>query len=245
MKILIADDEHYVRLELVALLNELLSSAVIDEVENGSQLKKILSERDYHIAFIDIKMPGQSGLEVLREFKDLHKKTILIILSGYSDFDYARSAISLGVSEYLLKPVTKEQLVPLLKKLTPSLQVLAPPDGTSVNTLIRNAEKLIYRHYKEQIGVAQIAEKLNVSPNYLSSQFKKYKNISLTGYITDLRMKAATEMLILPGANVKNISENLGYQSSRHFSRLFREKFGITPSEYMNKKHIVEFDPFL
>ena len=180
-------------------------------------------------------MPGPSGLDVLSEKSDLYKKTVLFILSGYSDFDYARKAISLGVSEYLLKPVTREQLIPLLKKVIPSLQVLerGEEDGSG-SVLIRNAEELIYKNYKEQIGVAQIAEMLGVSPNYLSSRFKKIKNITLTSYITELRMKAALEMLILPGANVKHISESLGYQSSRHFARLFRDQFGKSPSEYIN-----------
>ncbi len=235
MKILIADDEHYVRLELVSLLNELIPKADIYEVENGSRLKEILDQIEFHLAFIDIKMPGPSGLDVLSEKSDLYKKTVLFILSGYSDFDYARKAISLGVSEYLLKPVTREQLIPLLKKVIPSLQVLerGEEDGSG-SVLIRNAEELIYKNYKEQIGVAQIAEMLGVSPNYLSSRFKKIKNITLTSYITELRMKAALEMLILPGANVKHISESLGYQSSRHFARLFRDQFGKSPSEYIN-----------
>lgn len=236
MKILIADDEHYVRLELVSLLREMIPQADIYEVENGTQLKEILKSKEFHIAFIDIKMPGPSGLDVLSQERDLHKKTVLVILSGYSDFDFARKAISLGVTEYLLKPVNREQLIPLLKKVIPSLQVLERgEEEVSGSALIRHAEELIYEHYKKQIGVSQIAELLNVSPNYLSSQFKKYKNITLTTYITELRMKAAIEMLVLPGANVKQISESLGYQSSRHFARLFRDKYNCSPSEFMKK----------
>jgi len=235
MKILIADDEHYVRLELSGLLEELIPGVEIDEVENGSQMKNHLEKNDYHLAFVDIKMPGQSGLDVLSEYSDLHKKTVLVILSGYSDFDYARKAISAGVSEYMLKPVMKVELSDFLKKIIPSLQILNSNDEIADNSLIRSAEKLIYMRYKEQIGVAQIADELNVTPNYLSSQFKKHKNQTLTSYITDLRMKTASEMLILPGANVKRISEYLGYQSSRHFARLFREKYNKSPSEYINE----------
>lgn len=238
MKILIADDEHYVRLELSSLLAELIPRVEIDEVENGSQLKKNLEGNAYNIVFIDIKMPGQSGLDVLSEYTDLLKKTVIVILSGYADFDYARKAIRAGVSEYMLKPITKIELSDFLKKIIPSLQILNPDDETSDNNLIRSTEKLIYMRYKEQIGVAQIAEELNVTPNYLSSQFKKYKYQTLTSYITDLRMKTASEMLILPGATIKKISEYLGYQSSRHFARLFREKYKKSPSEYRNEHRL-------
>lgn len=232
MKILIADDEQYVRMELHALLQELVPRGIVDEVENGTQLIQALTKNQYQIAFIDIKMPGPTGLTVLEQFQNLN--TVFIILSGYSDFNYARKAISLGVSEYMLKPVTKKDLIPILKKIIPSLQIYEK--NTKVNNkLIHDTERLIYKRYKEQIGVAQIAEELNVSPNYLSSQFKKNKNQTLTSYITDLRLKTAKEMLQLPGACIKNISLNLGYQSSRHFARLFRDKYSCSPSEFMKK----------
>lgn len=232
MKILIADDEKYVRLELNALIKELVPKCTIDEVENGSQLSEYLANNKYQIAFIDIKMPGPSGLEVLEKFK--FTKTAFIILSGYSDFNYARQAISLGVLEYMLKPVTKKELAGVLKKIMPLLQVYKD-DSNVNNRLIQDTEKLIYKRYKEQIGVVQIAAELNVSPNYLSSMFKKIKKQTLTSYITELRLKTAKEMLILPGACVKDISLNLGYQSSRHFARLFREKYNQSPSEFMKK----------
>ncbi|MDA3810395.1 MAG: helix-turn-helix domain-containing protein [Spirochaetaceae bacterium] len=237
MKILIADDEKYVRLELLSLLSELIPFAEIDEVENGTGFKKALLEREYNIAFIDIKMPGPSSLDILSDIKKWHTKTVFIILSGYSDFEYARKAITLGVSEYMLKPVSKKQLYAVLKKLVPAIQIHLE-DESIANNLIHDAEKVIYKRYKEQIGVSQIADDLNVSPNYLSSQFKKYKKQTLTSYITDLRLKTAIEMLQLPGANVKTISENLGYQSSRHFARLFRDKYGKSPSDFIKESRI-------
>jgi YesN/AraC family two-component response regulator len=191
MKILIADDEKYVRLELLSLLSELIPFAEIDEVENGTGFKKALLEREYNIAFIDIKMPGPSSLDILSD----------------------------------------------IKKLVPAIQIHLEDESIG-NNLIHDAEKVIYKRYKEQIGVSQIADDLNVSPNYLSSQFKKYKKQTLTSYITDLRLKTAIEMLQLPGANVKTISENLGYQSSRHFARLFRDKYGKSPSDFIKESRI-------
>ena len=237
MNILIADDEKYVRLELRSLLEELLPQADIEEVENGSGLMKELDSGMYHMAFVDIKMPGKSGLEILKELDLPNSETIVIILSGYSEFSYAREAIRLGVSEYMLKPVTRDELLKVIQKLIPSLQIRKSGNETD-NQLIHDAENVIYKRFREQIGVAQIAEKLNVSPNYLSSQFKKYKNQTLTSFITDLRLNAGKEMLQLPGANVKHIAESLGYQSSRHFARLFREKFNKSPSEYIKESRI-------
>lgn len=237
MNILIADDEKYVRLEILSLLEELIPQAVIEEVQNGLQLKERLDKGGIHIAFVDIRMPGKSGLEILKEYDFQKNQVQVVILSGYSDFSYAKEAISLGVSEYMLKPVSKEELMVVLKKLLPAVQIRNTEDGSS-SSLIADAEKIIYRRYKEQIGVAQIAEELGVSPNYLSSQFKRNKNKTLTSYITDLRLSTAIEMLQMPGANVKTIAENLGYQSSRHFAKLFREKFDKSPSEFIKDSRI-------
>lgn len=237
MNILIADDEKYVRLELASILEEILPQARIEEAANGTQLRERLERGGINIAFIDIRMPGQSGLEVLKEYDFRRDNVLVIILSGYSDFSYAKEAISLGVSEYMLKPVNKEELLAVFKKILPSLQVRSTANETG-SQLIHDAEKVIYKRYKEQIGVAQIAEDLGVSPNYLSSQFKKYKHQTLTSFITELRLNTAIEMLQIPGANVKTIAEYLGYQSSRHFARLFRDKFGKSPSDFIKESRI-------
>jgi len=234
MNILIADDEQYVRIELIALLEELLPQACIEEVENGSQLKERLDRGGIQMAFVDIRMPGKTGLDILKEYDFQKNNTLIIILSGHSEFSYAKEAIRLGVSEYMLKPVTKDELLAVLKRLLPAVQIRSSNNESGSN-LIHDAEKVIYKRYREQIGVAQIARDLNVSPNYLSSQFKKYKNQTLTSYITDLRLNTATRMLQLPGANVRSISESLGYLSSRHFARLFREKYHKSPSEYIKE----------
>lgn len=234
MKILIADDEAYVRIELRALLEELIPSAEISEVENGTELREILGRENFRMAFLDIRMPGSSGLDVLEGLENRKSETIFIILSGYTDFEYARKAISLDVAEYMVKPVTEKDLLGLMKRVLPTIGLHHSDEGEAPR-LIKDAEKIIYKRYKEVVGVAQIAEELKVSPNYLSSQFSKYRNRTLTSYITELRMKTAAEMLLLPGANIRYISEHLGYQSSRHFARLFREHYGCSPSEFQNR----------
>ncbi|MBN2659564.1 MAG: response regulator [Spirochaetales bacterium] len=238
MKILIADDEQYVRIELLALLEDLIPSASVKEVENGTELDRELAEEHYSLVFLDIRMPGASGLEILeKHFKRL-RDTVFIIVSGYSDFEYARKALRLNVTEYLLKPVDRKELSDVLSRVIPLVEVHRTEEADNSSRLIRDAETIIYKRYKEAIGVAQIADELHVSPNYLSSQFRKQKGMTLTSYMTDLRLKTATEMLKLPGANIRSISESLGYQSSRHFARIFKEKFDCTPSEYMEKSRV-------
>ena len=101
--------------------------------------------------------------------------------------------------------------------------------------LVQKVEELVVELYNEPIGVAQIAEQLNITPNYLSSLFNKFRNQLFTRYITEIRLSKAPILLETPGITVKEASRKLGYMSSRHFTRLFREKYGVTSSCYISR----------
>lgn len=243
MKILIADDEEYVRFELKELLLEINSKLDLTEVVNGTEFLNKLNEDVFEAAFVDIKMPGLSGLDAIEKIIFKNLQTEWIILTGYSSFDYAKKAITLGVTEYLLKPVTKKELRGVLDKIEKNLLLKSGKlifdqsiDGSAETVpLVRSVERIIKERFSEQIGIDQIAAELGVTPNYLSTLFKKYTHITFTKYITDIRMTRALDLLKETGINVKNTAELLGYSSSRHFARLFREYFDVSPSEYIQK----------
>ncbi|RKX88234.1 MAG: hypothetical protein DRP58_00960 [Spirochaetes bacterium] len=243
MKIIIADDEEYVRFELKELLLEINPDLELTEVINGTEFLEKLNKNIYEAAFVDIKMPGLSGLEVIEKIIFKNLQTEWIILTGYSNFDFAKKAINLGVTEYLLKPVSKSELQEVLKKIEKNMArksgkliIDETIEGSSETIhLVRTAERVVRERFSEQIGVAQIADELGVTPNYLSTLFKKYTHKTFIKYITEIRMKESLELLKQPGINVKKATELLGYSSSRHFARLFRESYDISPSEYIGK----------
>lgn len=111
MKILVADDERLIRVNLISMIQELYGSVhSIDEAKDGSELQKKLIQDIYDLVFVDINMPKKSGLDVMKEYQTENKNLVWCVLSGYADFEYARRAISLGVKEYLLKPVDIDDL---------------------------------------------------------------------------------------------------------------------------------------
>lgn len=105
-------------------------------------------------------------------------------------------------------------------------------------SLVDRAAAVMARRYRETIGIAQVAEELGVSPNYLSTVFKKETGTSFTRRMTELRLEKACELLERQDANIGEVARSLGYQSSRHFTRLFKEHFNKTPSEWMNNQRI-------
>ena len=109
-----------------------------------------------------------------------------------------------------------------------------PVPGTA--SLVHQALDVMNRRYRETIGIAQVAEELGVTPNYLSTIFKRETGTGFTRRMTELRLEKSLELLTRPDANVGDIARSLGYQSGRHFTRLFKERYSMTPSQWANDR---------
>ncbi len=118
MQVLIIDDEPNVRTGLKVLIPwEEYGFKVMDEgIDGVDGLNKILSLQP-ELVLIDIRMPGLNGLEVIEKARAQGYKGKFIITTGYSDFEYAKKAISLGVSTYILKPIDEEELIEAVKSI--------------------------------------------------------------------------------------------------------------------------------
>ncbi|GGJ57141.1 two-component system response regulator YesN [Anoxybacillus voinovskiensis] len=118
-KLLIADDEPLEREGLELMIQRMLPEQfLIFHAENGRSAIQQVERQRPDIVFMDIKMPGIHGLEAIAEIRKTYPAMKIVILTAYDYFTYAKEAISLGVNEYLLKPVKKEQIVAVLNKLT-------------------------------------------------------------------------------------------------------------------------------
>ncbi|MEH7087218.1 response regulator, partial [Neobacillus drentensis] len=111
MKIVIADDEPWVRTSLVSMIYEMEASwEIVGEASHGRELVDTIAQFKPEVAIVDIRMPELDGLEAIRICRELSPQTRWIIVSGFSDFQYAQQAVKLGVTEYLLKPIHPEEL---------------------------------------------------------------------------------------------------------------------------------------
>ncbi|MFP4978706.1 response regulator [Paenibacillus sp. CN-4] len=118
MNVLIADDEKLSRASLISMLEEAgRGISIAGEAANGEELLEALIRLQPDVAFVDIRMPRMNGLEAIERGRKLSPHTEWVILSGYSEFEYARQAISLGASKYLLKPLGMEELEEVLEAL--------------------------------------------------------------------------------------------------------------------------------
>ncbi len=118
LRVVIADDEERV-LKLIQALTDWqrLDMTLAGAAGNGLEALELVRELMPDILITDIRMPGYSGLELIKKAKEIAPFLEVIIISGYAQFDYAQTAIQHGVGEYLLKPVNKEALNNTLERL--------------------------------------------------------------------------------------------------------------------------------
>ncbi len=118
MKVLIADDEQKICQLICNLVDwDSIGMEVVGIANNGIDALKKIEQLKPNLVLTDIRMPGCSGLELIYRAKQMDEAIDFIIISGYRYFDYAQNAIRYGVSDYLLKPIKKEELLDTLIKM--------------------------------------------------------------------------------------------------------------------------------
>lgn len=117
-KLLIVEDERWEREGLVDFLDwASLGIEIAGTARDGIEGLEQTLVLDPDIVITDIRMPGMDGLEMSRRIKELKPHVRIIILTGYGDFEYARKAIDLRASHYVLKPISEEKLLEALRKV--------------------------------------------------------------------------------------------------------------------------------
>lgn len=116
---------------------------------------------------------------------------------------------------------------------TPSMDKLKASNNlNSENRIIRRAQQYISDHLREKLSVPLVAKMVEVSPSYLTSLFHKNLQISPAEYIRRLKLQESKQMIRENSMTFTEIAAALQYSTVHHFSRQFKEKFGITPTEY-------------
>jgi two-component system, NarL family, invasion response regulator UvrY len=201
IKIIIADDHAIVREGLKQIVAEEKDMLVCGEAENASDLMELLNKEQWSIVVLDINMPGKSGLEALKDIKQIYPNLPVLILSMFSEDQYGLRAIKAGASGYLKKVSAPTELVIAIRKIVSGrkyinsslAEKLAENFGSGNNIFLH--DKLSDREYQIMCNIAlgksaeEIAEELSLSINtiytYRNRIFEKMSmksNVELTQY---------------------------------------------------------------
>ena len=121
--IILVDDEQQILFGMKKGIDwEELGFEVVGTAQNGKEALELIE--DYHpdLLISDIKMPFMDGLELAKAIHDTYMNTKIILFSGWDDFEYARMAISYGVSEYIMKPINYDEMKKLLANMHQELE---------------------------------------------------------------------------------------------------------------------------
>lgn len=190
IKVLIADDELRICELIFRLIDwESLGMSVIAVAHDGRETIKIIKNEMPDIVITDIRMPGYNGVDVIRIGKEYNSDIQFIIISGYSQFDYAQNAIHYGVSDYLLKPVKAEELTKALLRIKNRID-----KNNQMYSQVKKAwtlEQQNRRLYREQL-IMEIAhgKGFDVLTKDMNTLNEQYKYEFIPGFFTIVIVKA-------------------------------------------------------
>lgn len=247
LRVLLVEDENIIRRGLHYQVDWTEANCVvIGEAATGKEgLEKIAALKP-DIVITDIRMPDMDGLEMLRQGQAMGDFSSIII-SGYSEFDYAKQAIRLGVTEYLLKPVDIDELknclhvicdrqLPARRQdssagrqeplLLPELmQDTAVLKNKYANTMLA----YIRKNYGRQISLTDLSLELNISCTHLNTKFKAETGYTFHGFLNYYRICKAVELQKTGLYRLYEIAEMVGFSDYKYFNKVFKKYTGYSP----------------
>ena len=252
-KLLVADDEMIERRVLCKTLKKCVGDICeIFEAKNGKEAVEIFGKEKIQIAILDIEMPGMNGLEAARQMRCQNENCVILFLTAYDEFSYAKQAIAVQALDYLLKPYEEKELVYAVEEATrlvdknekiSSLGIFQKKEYATeftieevrLSLMKEQIEKYVKEHYAEELTIHQLSKMMNYSEAYFSKLFKQCFHLNFIAYLVGYRVEVAKEMLKNTSISVKDVGKACGYEDSNYFSRIFKRVTSLTPTDYRNQ----------
>lgn len=262
MKLLMVNDERLVAESMKVDIP--WGSYGIDEVLlafGAAEAKQVLTDTGVDILLLDIEMPGENGISLLRWVRAQGMDCECIFLTCHANFEYAKEAVKLGCQDYILMPARAEEVGASVQKVVARIthdrdakrlqeygkqwvdrqkaDVLEQQCGSrkSRTEIVADARDYIMSHLcSETLSVNDVAAYCCLTPIYMSRIFKQEMGTSMSQFIIQERMLLAKQLLEEEGLSANMVAGKVGYPSYPHFSTMFKKHFGYSPSKYTMAK---------
>lgn len=249
-RVVVIEDEEAIRKGIIMSIDfSALNCILIGEASNGVEGIKLIQEKKPDIVITDVTMPLMSGIEMIEQTLEFNYTSIII--SGYDEFSYAKKAIKLGVCDYLMKPIDKEELNNVIQSIVSSFDLSSKISGllkeknqiehiqlletlNKEDHLVDKIMEYINLHYSEKIFLSDIADVLNYSESLLSKRFRRVTQMTFNEYLNRFRIQKSIEYMKKGTYGLTEISDICGFSDYKYFSTVFKKYTGYTPSQFTN-----------
>ena len=220
-------------------------------VQNGKEALEIVHQWLIQLVISDVMMPGMDGMELCRKLKnDISTSHIpVILLTAKSDTVDVMKGYESGAEVYVSKPFDPQILelqvsnIISMKRAQQAKMIDAKVEDVNSAQLsnydkefINKINRLIEENMdNDEFSVATVTQKMGISRSFLHIKMKNLLNVSMGDYIRKKRLNMACELL-KQGFNVSETAYRTGFSDPNYFSKAFKREFGLTPSEYVDKK---------
>lgn len=249
-RVVVIEDEEAIRKGIIMSIDfSALNCILIGEAGNGVEGIKLIQEKKPDIVITDVTMPLMSGIEMIEQTLEYNYTSIII--SGYDEFSYAKKAIKLGVCDYLMKPIDKEELNNVIQSIVSGFDL-----SSKISELLKEKNQIehiqlletlnkedhlvdkimeyINLHYSEKIFLSDIADVLNYSESLLSKRFRRVTQMTFNEYLNRFRIQKSIEYMKKGTYGLTGISDICGFSDYKYFSTVFKKYTGYTPSQFTN-----------
>lgn len=248
---IVIDDEKWVVKSLIATIKNQEYFEITGEFYDGLSGLEYIRTHQPDLAFVDVRLPGMGGLEILQAAHAENLKTLFIMISGHAEFAYAQKAMLHNAIGYCLKPFSRNELMDSMQK---AWQILkdsslegtpvhekgsAQPSDKYIPKHLTSSHKSVQmmidyteQHYREDISIQNLAEYCSINANYASQIFKQEMGITFISYLTSLRIEHAIWLLTHTEQTVFLIATQVGYSDYFYFAKVFKKVAGCTPTVY-------------
>jgi two-component system, response regulator YesN len=239
-RLIIIDDEYEIRIGLQNYFPwKDIGFTVVGNFDSAQKGLEYMRQNPLEAVLSDIKMPRMSGLDFARQLQAANSGVRIVFLSGYKDFDFLKESMQYKAFDYLVKPVTHEQIRKTFTALRAELE--SKPDAEKKSGqpaaggvgIVAAIKSYIDRNYAST-SLEDTAGFIRMNPNYLSRYFKQKTGENFSDYLIGVKMKKARELMGDHGLKTYHISEMVGYNNPNNFTRAFKRLFGISPRDYRN-----------
>jgi len=228
-KILLVDDDAVFRDEFKDCFEEY----GITEAANGEEALALLNKpNEIDLVFLDVRMYGLSGIDVLNKIRKINPNLRVVILTGYSSKDVAIDALRAQADDYIEKPLDIEATRRAIEKFLVSSHREEGADAVDIDKKIERVKSYIERNVSKKVTLEDAAATVYLSPKYLSRAFKEHAGVGFNDYKLSLKMQEAKKLLTATSYTVDQITDRLGYETAESFIRQFKKHTRKTPGAF-------------